>query len=32
MDSLEVTILVNNKGNIYESPVISVKGLPIDEP
>ncbi len=28
--SLEVTILVNNKGNIYDSPVISVKGLPID--
>ncbi len=28
--SLEVTILVNNKGNIYDSPVISVKGLPIE--
>ena len=28
--SLEVTILVNNKGNIYDSPVISTKGLPIE--
>tara|TARA_B100000886_G_C20414776_1_gene488751 strand:+ start:128 stop:1786 length:1659 start_codon:yes stop_codon:yes gene_type:complete len=28
--SLEITILVNNKGNIYDSPVISAKGLPID--
>ena len=28
--SLEVTILVNNKGNIYDSPVISAKGLPIE--
>ena len=28
--SLEVTILVNNKGNIYDSPVISEKGLPIE--
>ena len=27
---LEVTILVNNKGNIYDSPVITAKGLPID--
>ena len=28
--SLDVTILVNNKGNIYDSPVISPKGLPIE--
>jgi len=28
--SLEVTILVNNRGNIYDSPVISAKGLPIE--
>ncbi len=28
--SLDVTILVNNKGNIYDSPVITVKGLPIE--
>ena len=28
--SLEVTILVNNKGNIHDSPVISAKGLPIE--
>ena len=28
--SLEVTILVNNKGNMYDSPIISAKGLPIE--
>ena len=28
--SLEVTILVNNNGNIYNFPIISAKGLPIE--
>ncbi len=28
--SLDVTILVNNKGNIHDSPVIAAKGLPIE--
>ena len=27
--SLDVTILVNNEGNIYDTPVITAKGLPI---
>ena len=28
--SLDVTILVNNKGNMHDSPIISAKGLPIE--
>ena len=28
---MEITILVNNKGNIHKKPVISFKGLPITE-